>query len=497
VLSGTSGDPLPAAQSSPGATGPISGTSNPQNDSKITIPFGFNGKKIPLSEVKSSGTFKAMNPNMQDRMLRMFREHPSIGIGEGFRDSKTQEKLFLSRYRRTDKDTGIKWQGSNWEHVSGAAAAPPGKSMHELGLAADLVGDLDWLQTNAARFGLKTFAGVNKEPWHVQPLELPNSRSDYEKGGASWGDGGAASADPETSFSAGKSTAPIYSGSSNAAASIFGSGGMAHDYTGTSIQDVLNSVLAQRPHGNGAMGLTRSASAAGGSNSSGVAGGTPASLTTLGSGGGAMSMEQIAQLAFDAGFRGDDISKAVAIAWRESHGNPSAHNPNRATGDDSYGLWQINMLPKALGPAMTALGYTGNDLLNPSNAAKAAYSIYQRSGFGPWTTYRSGIGFGDKGAQGLAEEYAQAKDVVTSSGLGGRGDPAGESSYAMPQRAAARQPITTNGSSTVHISSNPRIDMPLSFTFNGVPGDVDIKQIASKVRGILKNELDIELMRSA
>ena len=35
------------------------------------------------------------------------------------------------------------------------------------------VANFTWLGNNVARFGLMTFADVNKEPWHVQPVELP------------------------------------------------------------------------------------------------------------------------------------------------------------------------------------------------------------------------------------------------------------------------------------------------------------------------------------
>ena len=59
--------------------------------------------------------------------------------------------------------------------------------MHEVGLAADLVGDFTWLGKNVGRFGLMTFAEVNNEPWHVQPVELPKGRKQYEQQGSKWG----------------------------------------------------------------------------------------------------------------------------------------------------------------------------------------------------------------------------------------------------------------------------------------------------------------------
>lgn len=74
--------------------------------------------------------------------------------------------------------------------------------MHELGLAVDLNGDLEWVQTNAHKYGLRTFANIG-EPWHIQPTEVPDSRREYERAGAPWGrPPGAAQFDPEAKFEA-------------------------------------------------------------------------------------------------------------------------------------------------------------------------------------------------------------------------------------------------------------------------------------------------------
>ena len=45
---------------------------------------------------------------------------------------------------------------------------------------------MKFIAQQGATFSLKNFANVNKEPWHVQPTELPNSRQEYEKMGAPW-----------------------------------------------------------------------------------------------------------------------------------------------------------------------------------------------------------------------------------------------------------------------------------------------------------------------
>lgn len=491
-----SGDPMPTVQGPSGgsgtgspfpAAGPIAGSSDASRDATIMVPFGFQkGAKKSLNDIKSAPTFKGMSASMQDRLLRMFRTNPNVGIGEGLRSSSEQQATFLQRYQKTDQNTGVWWQGSYWQKNPGVAgAAPPGKSMHEIGLAADLVGDLNWVTANAAKFGLKTFAGQLQEPWHVQPAELPSARSDYEKAmGIASTDSGPPGG---TSTTTTPTRSPIGDTGENGMGGGAGSGGNGGplDYTGQSIQDVLANVLAQRPRGFGGSGISsRASSVVGGGSSSGTT--TPAIVAPVVSTAGSLTMAQIAQVAFNGGFRGADIAKAVAIAERESHGRPSAHNNNLKTGDNSYGLWQLNMLPKALGPFLSGLGYTGNDLLDPNTAAKAAFAVYKRDGFNPWVGYRSGIGWD-------STPLPAAQAAVSATGLDKQ---SGDPGFATPTRAPAPVSPSMGGSGqTVHITSNPRIDMPMTFTFQGVPNNMDIDKIATQIRSKIQAELEIELMR--
>lgn len=107
-----------------------------------------------------------------------------------------------------------------------------------------------------------------------------------------------------------------------------------------------------------------------------------------------LSIEQIAQLAYAAGWRGENLTIMTAVAMRESGGNPRAHNPNRGTGDNSYGLWQINMIEK-YGPARRAsFGITSNEqLFDPMTNARAAFILGDngKSTY-HWTQYRAGVG---------------------------------------------------------------------------------------------------------
>ncbi|WP_181771345.1 transglycosylase SLT domain-containing protein [Amycolatopsis pittospori] len=103
-----------------------------------------------------------------------------------------------------------------------------------------------------------------------------------------------------------------------------------------------------------------------------------------------LTPEQIARHAYDAGFRGDGLTTAVAVALAESGGNTRAHNATPP--DNSYGLWQINMLG-AMGPERRRqFGLDSNaELFDAATNAKAANKI---SGDGkswtPWSTYTNG-----------------------------------------------------------------------------------------------------------
>ena len=81
----------------------------------------------------------------------------------------------------------------------------------------------------------------------------------------------------------------------------------------------------------------------------------------------------------------------AAIGLAESGGNPRAHNPNASTGDNSYGLMQINMLG-AMGPERrAAFGIQSNEeLFDPLTNMKAAKKIFDSQGLGAWSVYKSG-----------------------------------------------------------------------------------------------------------
>ncbi len=94
-----------------------------------------------------------------------------------------------------------------------------------------------------------------------------------------------------------------------------------------------------------------------------------------------------------AGFEGKALKTAWAVVMRESRGRPVAHNKNANTGDNSYGLFQINMIGglgvDRLAKFQDKIGITKvTDLFNPIENAKAAY--YMTAGGKDWGSWGLG-----------------------------------------------------------------------------------------------------------
>lgn len=180
----------------------------------------------PANVRKSEAQLSRLNPNLAARIRKMLEANPRLYIGGGTRTSAQQKALFLSRYQPTDKKTKIKWNGQYWEKKDPNVpdAAPPGISMHEIGMAADIHGDDDFLNKHAKDFGLINFTNVNNEPWHVQPVEFPKGQWEYRQAGAPWGVGGSDSGyDPNTEVN-GQSGAGLNSLASDMGSMITSSG---------------------------------------------------------------------------------------------------------------------------------------------------------------------------------------------------------------------------------------------------------------------------------
>ena len=124
-----------------------------------------------------------------------------------------------------------------------------------------------------------------------------------------------------------------------------------------------------------------------------------------------LSREQAASYLYNAGFRGDDLVKMVAIMGRESNYTTDAHRTDQKksalSGD--RGLMQINYVHDQ-GLIDAGLINSKADLFDPATNAAAAFHLYQQGGLSPWT---AGKGGWTKGGDPLyGTDYARAASAV-------------------------------------------------------------------------------------
>jgi hypothetical protein len=418
----------------------------------------------------TSGSSSGLNDKFRQRLEQMIEASGGkVGIGGGFRSSAQQRSLFLSRYSRTSDKTGTFWDGAYWKKNSGVAdAAPPGMSMHEIGLAADLTGDLNWVQENAAKYGLKTFANVNNEPWHVQPAELPNSRRQYEKAGAPWGTiAGAERMDPNATFEGASSDGGV----SDALYNSTGSGNVnAYSQMGMSAQMEAFKVGSRKLGGGGGGGRMATGRRTRNVGSASTSTQQSGSVTT----GKAMDPRAIAQMLLNRGFKKEDIWKMLAISHRESRWIPSVRNVGPV--DDSYGLFQINMKGN-LGEARRKYFGIADDseLFDPKTNVKAARITYGGGNLSPWNVkgdWKNGI---------APDKMAQSKQIAQSMNLPTTGDPT------TPSRGGGNTTVVQGGGVT--IAPNIYIQSTGSNT-------ADAKRAAQEVANLITQDLKRTAMRN-
>lgn len=133
----------------------------------------------------------------------------------------------------------------------------------------------------------------------------------------------------------------------------------------------------------------------------------------------------VAAVAYAAGWRGDDLKIAVAIARAESDWNAKATNRN-GDGSTDYGLFQINSVHAAI--------LAGGNWADPAANAVMAHQVWLEAGgsFSPWVTFWDGSylrfladaptcsaagtdpGSGPQGADGLRPRAENVKAIATS-----------------------------------------------------------------------------------
>jgi len=456
--------------------------------------LNFGGDPNTPTAPSSGGRMSGLHPTFQQRLSKMMADNPNVKIGTGVRSSDEQRRMFLSRYTKTTSPTNsrgeknIQWDGSYWEHTSGAAAAPPGRSMHEIGLAADLTGDLDWVVANAHKYGLRHFKDVNNEPWHVQPADLPGGRGEYERMGAPWGHGptSAAPFDPNSNFGemmgdsprTGLASPALSEGGTSGYASI--SERVARSIGGTAVQtDGSTTQRRRRP------GRIVGAS------------GTSMSIDLGPSGGTAKSGVDIAQWSSDFLRRiGAPVTEAnlqVMSAWIASEGTRAKFNPlaTISSPQSSGGAHLGEATP------FNSFGEGGKrHVWNFANYEQGMLaSVYHM------TNYQKGVinalknKSNDPYAVAAAIEKAHsswAPDYQTTEVLQSRGvpNPSGD-----PTPVASRVSQSVGGA--VSVTGGTTINMSPTINLMGSGNSQDLKKIASELVAMIRRELEIESLRSS
>jgi len=120
--------------------------------------------------------------------------------------------------------------------------------------------------------------------------------------------------------------------------------------------------------------------------------GAPAGGAPTPGAGGKYDEAGLIALMKQAGATDEEAKVFAKIAIRESSGIPTAHNNDSRTGDDSYGLWQINMIGRMGPDRLKRLGINDpKELLDPLVNARAALML-KRGQMGPgpagWRPWR-------------------------------------------------------------------------------------------------------------
>jgi hypothetical protein len=318
-------------------------------------------------------TEEGMDPTFRSKLDALIAASGGrLYLTSGYRDHAQQQGLF---------DAAVKKYGS--EEAARKYVALPGNSNHEKGYAADIGGDLDLLAQLAPQFGLEL--PMSWEPWHVEPVGLrthsgtsPQAYPSSQPGTINPTQDTSLNQKPENLFAS-----------------------LSAIMNGTMITDAAKGKLT------GETGATDVSAGVqnNGEQLSGRGSFTESSATPHGAVNPADLYKQLRAQGVDP----VHAAALVAIAGRESSYDPTAHNGNAGTGDNSYGLFQINLINgmhSQFNPQM---------LSTTEGSVSAAAQLVKNGGLQPWGGYK-GMSWanGTNLDAAAAASDESARDTLTS-----------------------------------------------------------------------------------
>ncbi|QUQ72216.1 hypothetical protein [Kutzneria sp. CA-103260] len=207
-----------------------------------------------------------------------------------------------------------------------------------------------------------------------------------------------------------------------------------------------------------------------------------------------ISAREIAQHAYDAGFRGESLNTAVAVALAESHGDTGIHgdvNLQTGTWGPSVGLWQIRSLNPGHGTAAEQALRNAQANADPAVNARHAYAIsHQGTNFRPWSTYTNGA------YRSYLNQARTASGQVTSGPATGGATPTSfrAAPRALDQVAAE---LAAQAQRLRSVQGEVGSPEPASTAFGGLPQSQQAAEAHAKLVESLATRITAQLNRTS
>ncbi|MEV6609882.1 hypothetical protein [Kutzneria sp. NPDC051319] len=207
-----------------------------------------------------------------------------------------------------------------------------------------------------------------------------------------------------------------------------------------------------------------------------------------------ITAREIAQHAYAAGFRGDSLTTAVAVALAESHGETGIHgdvNLQTGTWGPSVGLWQIRSLNPGHGTAAEQALRNAQANADPATNARHAYAISrQGNNFRPWSTYTNGA------YRGYLNQARTASRQVTSGTSTGGATP---TSFRVAPRALDQvaAELAAQAQRLRSLQGEVGSPGPAPSAFGGLPQSQQAAEVNTKLVEVLAARITAQADRAA